>query len=196
MTDQNRSVSYLLTSTNKTVFTTGDLNKIWKYENYRSLIKRIGDLNKSGALIQIRKGLYTIDGLRVNELELANKVRTPSYISFETVLYKEGIIFQWDTQVTLASKESFSTLVGGTQLIYRKLKDNILLNGVGVFETDNYHIATKERAVLDMLYIDSNFHFDNLRSINFEKLQQLKSIYNSKKLNVVVKKLEGYARSY
>ncbi len=53
----------------------------------------------------------------------------------------------------------------------------ILTNINGIKKEDNYFIATKERAVLDILYVNDNFYFDNLRSLDFKKAKSLISIY-------------------
>ena len=196
MTDQTRGMENLIASTNKTVFTTSDFNKAWRYTNYRSLIKRINYLKKSGKIDQIQRGLYSIHNRSINEFELANKLRTPSYISFETVLHRDGIIFQWDKRITLASKESSQFKIDGQNILFRQVKDSILLNKTAINGQDNYYIATKERALLDMLYINSVFQFDNLRSIDFEIIENLIPIYEKKNLFKVVERLKEYAKSY
>ncbi len=196
MSDQNRSIQYLLNSTDKTVFTTQDLNKIWQYENYPSLIHRIQYLNKTNKIAKLKQGVYSFTGRSINPLEMANKLRTPSYISFETVLQKEGIIFQWDQRITLASNQSINLTVADTNIVFRKLKPNILLNQQGITKQNNYFIACKERAILDTLYINSSFTFDNLRNVDFDKLKQLLIIYQTASLKPVLNKLEQYAKSY
>lgn len=196
MTDKTRDIQNLIATTDKTVFNTDDLNKFLQYENYRSLIRRINYLNKTGKIIQLKRGLYSIRGRPVNELELANKIRTPSYISFETVLLREGIIFQWDNRITLAGNESIEYEINGHIILFRQLKQDILLNKNGVEQEENYFIASKERALLDMLYINPSFQFDNLRKINFEKIDFLLAIYNRKNLVKIVKKLKAHAQSY
>jgi len=196
MTDKADRLHQLLTSSSKTVFTTRDLGNIWAYDNYDSLLERIEYFTKTQKLKKLKKGLYAITGININELELANKLRTPSYISFETVLHKEGVIFQWDKRITLASNESIQMEVDKHNIVFRQIKDSILLNKTDIKDENNYFIATKERALLDMLYINSTFHFDNLRGIDFEKIKKLLDIYNRKSLNNIVKKLETYVGSY
>lgn len=196
MTDKTRDIQNLIATTDKTVFNTDDLNKFLQYENYRSLIRRINYLNKTGKIIQLKRGLYSIRGRPINEFELANKIRTPSYISFETVLLREGIIFQWDNRITLAGNESIEYEINGHIILFRQLKQDILLNKNGVEQEENYFIASKERALLDMLYINPSFQFDNLRNIDFEKIDFLLTIYNRKNLVKIVKKLKAHAQSY
>ncbi|MBW6441479.1 hypothetical protein K0B04_01040 [Patescibacteria group bacterium] len=196
MTDNARGLIDILNTTSKTVFSTQDFNKLWKYDNYRSLVRRINYLKNSGKIIQLKRGLYAIKGRSVNNMELANKLRTPSYITFETVLFKEGIIFQWDGRITLASKESIKMTVGGVNMIFRQVKSSILFSSQGIVANEKYFIASKERALLDMIYIKKDFVFDNLRDINFEKLRELAFIYDRKETFSIITSLEEYARSY
>ncbi|MBU0578684.1 hypothetical protein KKE34_00785 [Patescibacteria group bacterium] len=198
MTDQirqtlnscDRSLAGLLSLTTKTVFTTQDLAKLWRYKNYMSLIMRLEYLKKTGQLIKIRKGLYQIKGRAVNELELANKLRTPSYISFETVLFREGAILQWDRRITLAGAESISFKIQGQKIIFRQLQEKILLNNLGIVQEGNYFIAILERAVLDMIYLAPKFYFDSLDRVDFNLLHKLASLYEKKSIINLVKKME------
>ena len=58
------------------------------------------------------------------------------------------------------------------------MKDEILLNPIGVNreKEKNYFIATKERAVLDAIYFNSNYHFDNMNNFDYEKAFEIASI--------------------
>ncbi|OGC52110.1 hypothetical protein A2982_01285 [candidate division WWE3 bacterium RIFCSPLOWO2_01_FULL_39_13] len=196
MTDDRDKLQLLFTSSSKTVFTTRDFGNVWGYTHYDSLLERVEYFTKTNKLKKLRKGLYAIEGRKINEFELANKIRTPSYISFETVLHKEGVIFQWDRRITLASKESLQMEINGYKIVFRQVKDSVLLNKTGINEESNYFIASKERALLDMLYISSSFQVDNLRGIDFDAVENLLPIYGQKKLNKIVKGLKKHAGSY
>lgn len=57
---------------------------------------------RRGRLYRIRKGLYAKD-TNYSKLELATRIFTPSYVSFETILAREGLIFQFHTHISVAS---------------------------------------------------------------------------------------------
>ena len=57
---------------------------------------------KKGDLYHIRRGLYAKDA-QYDRFELAIKIFIPSYISFETVLASAGMIFQYYSQIFVAS---------------------------------------------------------------------------------------------
>jgi len=58
---------------------------------------------------------------------------------------------------------SISTKIefNGTLFIYRKLKPEILFNPDGVEKGEGYFIASKKRAISDMLYFNPRYYLDN-----------------------------------
>ncbi len=179
-----------LLKTNKTVFTNEDMAYIWGTTNENSLKKAIQYLVKKGKLIRIKKGLYAVEGRKYDVFELANRYKTPSYISFTTVLLKAGVVFQYSSEVYLASNNSKKIEIDGNNFIYKKISDPILFNPEGLVVEGNYTIATAERAFLDTLYLDRNFYFDNLGGVNFEKALRIAEIYQNKSLLLKVKQLK------
>lgn len=176
--------------TSKTVFTLDEMAYIWNLSNTSILIDKVSKLVKAKKLIRIRRGFYQVRGRDCDPLELGNKFRTPSYISFSTVLLQEGVVFQYSEEIYLASRDSRCVEVGDYTFVYRKLKDEILFNQSGIINKGNYMIADKERAFLDTLYLEPDFYFDNLRSINFDKCQIYSLIYKNKNLIKKIKDLQ------
>jgi hypothetical protein len=100
--------------------------------------------------------------LDYNRLELATSILKPAYVSFETVLAAEGLIFQVYEKIFAASYASREVIVDQQIYSYRKLKDPVLVNPLGIELTQETSIATPERAFLDTLYIHADYHFDSL----------------------------------
>jgi hypothetical protein len=73
------------------------------------------------------------------------------------------------------------------------LKDVVLFNSAGIVSKGNYSVATPERAFLDMIYLFPSYYFDNLKSINWEKCDEMAKIYNNKQLT---KRLNKYRKNY
>ena len=165
-----------------TVFSIKDIALIWREDNSDNLKSKIKYYLDKGKLFPVRRGIYakTQD---YNIFEAANKIYTPSYVSFETILLKEGVIFQYSEEVFMASQLSKEIKVNKRRIIYCKLKDEILLNQKGIIYEDNYYRADKERAFMDMIYLIKNYYFDNLRSINWDKCFDMLPLYNKKTLN-------------
>lgn len=139
-----------------TVFTAKDIAFLLKETKLNTIKAKINYYVKTKKLIPLRKGIYVKDK-SYNKLELATKIYTPSYISLETVLYKEGVIFQHYDSIFVVSYLSREITCDNQKYIYKKIKNEILLNPKGIRKEKNYFIATKERALLDALYLYKNY---------------------------------------
>ncbi len=173
---------------NKTVFTLKDLALLWQDDDTTSARVRLNYYVKKGQLYRLRKGIYVKDK-NYNKLELATRIFLPSYVSFETVLAKEGLIFQYQTVITVASYLSRKIIIDGQIYSYRKVKSAILANSIGIQQTNGVSIATKERSFLDILYHSTDYHFDNLRALDWKKIFQLLPLYENKSLEKKVQSL-------
>ena len=171
-----------------TVFTAKDISLIWKETDLDTIKARINYYVKRGKLYSPRRGIYARDK-NYNKLELATKIYTPSYVSLETVLQREGIIFQYYQAIFVISYLSREIFCDNQKYIFRKIKNEALVNNLGIERKENYFIATKERAFLDALYLYKDYHFDNLRSLNWDFCFEIVPIYKSKKL---IKLLKSY----
>lgn len=172
----------------KSVFTTKDAALLWQDSNINAIKVRLNYYVKNGDLYQPHRRLFT-KSKDYSYHELATRIFTPSYISFETVLLQTGLIFQYQSTITLASYLTRQIVIDGQTYSYRKVKDKILVNTNGVILENEYTIATKERAFLDTLYLHGNFHFDNLRSLDWEKVMELVPMYDNARLEKTIKKL-------
>jgi hypothetical protein len=175
----------------KTVFSIKELSQLFPNISYQSLKDRLSYAVKTKKLQKPRRGIYTKSNY--NPFELANKIYTPSYISLETVLLKEGIIFQEKKEITLVSYLTRTIKINDQIIIsYRKIKDPILNNLKGIVKNENYFIAEKERAFLDAIFLFKDFHFDNL-NLDWEKVFETVKIYQNKKLE---KRVNEYYKIY
>ena len=140
----------------------------------------------TGDLYHIRRGLYAKNA-NYNKLELATKILTPAYISFETVLRSAGIVFQYYSQIFVASYKSREIICNDQTYTFKSIKSKILTNPLGVKILDSYSIATPERAFLDIIYLNKNYYFDNLEPLNWDKVYEILPIYNNKSMQKRVK---------
>jgi predicted transcriptional regulator of viral defense system len=165
---------------------------LWQDDDTDSARVRLNYYVKKGNLHRLRRGIYVKDK-NYDKLELATRIFTPSYVSFETILAKEGLIFQYQTEITVASYLSRDITVDGQNYSYRKIKNAVLTNPAGIEQNNNISIATKERAFLDTLYSNTDYHFDNINALDWEKLHQLwpqlLALYRNKRLEKKVKSL-------
>ena len=173
---------------NKTVFSFKDIVLLWGDSGNATRV-RVNYYVKNGELYSIRKGLYAKDK-NYNKLELAVKVYTPSYISFETVLGRAGVTFQHYDQIFVASYLTRKIIADQQKYTYKKIKDLALINNAGVENKGNYFIATPERAFLDVIYLSKDYYFDNLSGLNWDKVFEILPIYRNKQMRKRVKKYQ------
>lgn len=153
----------LLLKSNQKLFHTQDLALLWGVKNRNTLYTIIKRYLKKGVLIKITKGLYsTVPTGEIDKFKLGSSlIHRFCYVSCETVLAKEGVISQKIYPITFVSSVSQKIEFNRTQYIYRKLKPEILLDPKGVEKRDGYFMATRERAISDMLYFNPRYYFDN-----------------------------------
>lgn len=172
----------------RSVFGLADVALLTGETNSISLIKKFHYQVGNGNLKNPRKGLYTKPIYEPSVL--ACTVYTPSYLSLDYVLQKEGVIFQYDSTITAVSYLSRALEIDGWKIKYSKIKDSILFNTTGVLSNPNgLNVATTERAFLDILYLKGELHFDSINTINTKLVQELLPIYESKALEKRVMKL-------
>lgn len=170
-----------LYQSSQTVFTNKDLAIIWNETNSDNLKSKISYYVKTGVLIRLTRGVFAKDD-SYNPKELVTGLYLPSYISFETVLREEGVVFQHYDTIFAAGPWSKTIEIGQTKIVFRRLKKTVLFNNSGVIFQDNYSTATVERALLDTLYLFPSYYFDNLKPIDWNKCQELSKIYQNKQL--------------
>lgn len=163
----------------KTVFRYDDLALLlWISNRYtlKNIFQRGSD---EGVFVLLQKWIYTLK--KYNSYELGCKLKSTSYISFETVLKSAGIIFQdYGENIFLASDNNLEKKIDGKNYLYKKIKNDILLNPLWIIQKQYYCVASPERAVCDRIYLSKNYHFDNLENIDYELLQQISQIYNKR----------------
>ncbi|MEI6649992.1 MAG: type IV toxin-antitoxin system AbiEi family antitoxin domain-containing protein [Candidatus Moraniibacteriota bacterium] len=164
----------------KTVFSMQDLRILWKIADADYLKTVVSRLFRRGKLIRLSRGIYALND-RYDRFEFANKLKTPSYVSLETVLAKENVIFQrYDGVVYSVSDNTLTRCIGSLEFRYKKIGKGILLNPLGIREEGSATVASVERAMCDRLYLSPGYHFDNLRGIDPERLEQTSMIYTKR----------------
>lgn len=175
-----KPISAILRSS-RSVFTFKDISLIWRNTDQKAVIAGINYYVGTGQLYRIRRGIYAKDK-NYDKTELACRIYTPAYVSFETVLTRAGINFQYYGQIFIASYLARQIIVDGQVYQYRKIKNALLTDSAGVLNKDGIAIATPERAFLDTLYLNTDYHFDNLVSLTWEKVFDILPLYNNKRM--------------
>jgi predicted transcriptional regulator of viral defense system len=177
---------------NQTVFSFKEFFLKWPNINPKALKSKLNYYIKRGDLYHIRRGIYAKDK-NYNRFELATKILSPAYISFESVLLPAGIIFQYYTQIFVATYQTREISCDGQTYVFKAIKPTILTNTIGVEIRDTYSIATPERAFLDIVYLNKHYHFDNLDPLDWNKVYEILPIYNNKSMQ---KRVNAYYKKF
>lgn len=158
-------------------------------DSNQTINKTIQRWCKNGTLIRLKGGLYTL-GKTYNQNiskegyleQIANKLRTPSYISTEYALSKYSILTESIypiTSVTVKNSRIYQNKTGG--YIYRNIKDELFCGyTIQKYSDKEIYIATKEKALFDYLYYKSPTLPTKLKNINLVEELRL-NIYDFKK---------------
>lgn len=176
----------------KTIFSGKDVALLWGEEREQKVSSRLNKYARSGKLIRLRRGFYAKDK-NYNRFELATRIYTPSYISFETILTRTGINFQYYGNIFVASYVTREIEADGQKISFIRMKDYVLSNTVGVEHQNGVAAAIKERAFLDRIYISKDYHFDNLNALNWDKVFEILPVYHNKKME---KRVNDYFKHY
>jgi predicted transcriptional regulator of viral defense system len=169
---------------------------------------------KKGYLQKIRQGYYRVSkSVLVSDPDhflVANRIYPPSYISLQSALrwydfIPEGV-FTF-TSITTRKPVLFHTPLGDFR--YQNLKRSLFF-GYRMQECKGHYfkIAEPEKALLDYLYLHPHLnHPDELfelrlntweikERVDWEKMEQYLSLFNSKTLTSRVQTLEQHLQSY
>lgn len=170
----------------KTIFSVKDVALLWGEEAENAVRVRLNNYVKTAKLIRVYRGIYAKDK-NYNRFELATRIYTPSYISFETVLTRTGINFQFYGNIFVASYVTRDIQAGDQKISFIRMKDYVLSNTVGIEHANGIATATKERAFLDRIYVSKDYHFDNLNALDWNKVFEIMPMYNNKRMERKVK---------
>lgn len=173
------------------IFSSQDLRSILNIRNDNTLYKTIEGLIKSGILKKIAKGKYYLSINKPDELQIANFLYSPSYISFESALNFYGILIQVSYPITSATPlRAFRTTVDEREFTYSHLGPKLYF---GYVKKNDLFIASPEKALADELYLVSKGikNIDttelDLRAIDKKIFTSIVKKFDYKPLNDLIK---------
>jgi predicted transcriptional regulator of viral defense system len=153
---------------------------------------------KSGYLIQLRRGVYTLaerfQKTTPHPFLIANRLKRASYVSLQSALEHYGLIPEHVpsiTSVTTGRPEKLTTLLGN--YIFKHIKKSLFSSYqlVDIGEGQSAFIARPEKALFDLLYLtpgsdNANYlqelRLENVESLDFKILIELAERSKSRKL--------------
>lgn len=184
----NQDLIYSLYKDKRTVFSLQEIAMLVDEPDFSKLKQRINYYVRTNKIRNPRRSIYTKEAYSVEEL--ACKIFKPAYISLEYVLQKSGMMFQYNSQVTTISYLSRAIQIDARDLVYRKIRNDLLYNTTGIIMDDHgISMATPDRAFLDTIYLNGAYHFDSLKPLDREKVLEMLPFYQSGPLYRRVEKL-------
>jgi predicted transcriptional regulator of viral defense system len=165
----------ILIDSGKTVFTPQDLRTLWEEGELNAKTNAVRMVTK-GLILRISKGYYALNE-QYNIYELANRMVTPSYVSFQSALTYAGVGFQVRNQIDCAARVNGRKKRGAILYVYYVLKDDLFFNLDGIRIKEGISIASPERAILDSLYLGFLPDIDDASKINVTALKRLSALY-------------------
>lgn len=183
------------------IFSLNDIKK----EDPNFYRARLNEWQNKGYIKKVIKEYYIFADVKIDEQLLfltANKIYSPSYISFESALSYYELIPEGVFSITsAAAKHTYAFTTKISDFFYKKIKPSAFFGYKLVpYRNQNYKIAEPEKAILDYFYLHtdlkSNDDFFELRInklefleiINQKKLENYLKIINNKMLTERVKK--------
>lgn len=184
----------------KYIFTPTDLERYFNVSN-DTAVKFILRNVKKGVYAKIKRGLYFDKNLKPSELEIANRMYSPSYVSFEYALSYYGIIPETVYSITSAtSKTSREFNVLNISYNFYHLKRELFFG----YEIKNIngqliYIAEQEKAFIDYLYfidLRKKTLSDriDIKKLNYNKILKFSKVFKRASLNELIKKIYDQSR--
>lgn len=155
---------------NFTIFSLNDIRSI----DSNFFRRRLSEWQEKGYIRKIIKGCYIFSDLELSEnvlFEIANRIYSPSYVSFEMALSYYHLIPESVYGITSAStRRTYKFRTPVAEFIYRTVRPQLFF-GYELVKYDNkyFKMATMEKAILDYFYINSNVRTrDDFRSLRVD----------------------------
>ncbi len=156
--------------------------------------RRLSEWQEKGYIRMVVKGYYIFSELALNEqalFEIANRIYSPSYVSFEMALSHYELIpesIYGITSATALKTANFKTPIG--DFLYRSIHPRLYF-GYELLKTGDkvYKLASAEKALLDFLYFRPGMReADDFTDLRVDR-KVFQRIIDRKKMN-------AYARAF
>jgi predicted transcriptional regulator of viral defense system len=157
------------------VFHVRDLANLWEIRDKNTLHTTLKRYTQMGLLYRIYRGFYSLRPVEdIDPWVLGIKaIHDYAYIGAESILFNEGIINQPPSYVTVISGQSKKYSIGSNNYYSRKMNEIYLYNPDGLLKKKGIMVSAVSRAVVDMLYFNPKYYFDNDKLINWSEVKRL-----------------------
>lgn len=165
----------ILMESGRTIFTPLDLRMLWRLNALSAKMSAVRMVEK-GLILRLASGLYAPND-RYNRYELANRIVTPSYVSFQSALFYAGVNFQARTEIGSIALRDHQKKVGNILYTYAAMKKELFFNSEGVVTREGASMAAPERAILDSFYFGYLPDIDDSGKLNKTYLAKWSLMY-------------------
>ena len=206
--NKNRSKTIIELAEKLPVFTFHDFLGAEESASYLRMV--LHRYEKSGKLLRVKKGIYTttayVEKMRNRgEIEiftdfLANFLYLPSYLSLDTILYRNNILTEIPVNLTSVSQNKTAMFINKLgNFIYHTIRPSLFF-GFELSKESGFSImrATKAKALFDFLYLRKNvlpnkeavselrLNVENLSRADIKDLKKYVALEDSKKLKTIL----------
>ena len=165
----------ILMESGRSIFTPLDLRLVWRMNVLSAKVSAVRMVGH-GLMMRPAKGIYALNE-RYSPYELANRLVSPSYVSFQASLFHAGINFQARREIGSVATRDRQKKVGGVVYTYVAMKKELFFNMEGVVTREGVSMASPERAILDSFYFGYLPDIDNAGKLNKTTLAKLSAWY-------------------
>ncbi len=165
----------ILMESGRSVFTPLDMRLMWRM-NVLSAKMSAMRMVENGLMIRLVHGFYALNN-RYSPYELANRLVSPSYVSFQASLFHAGVNFQARREIGSVATRDRQKKVGDVLYSYAAMKKELFFNREGVVTREGVSIALPERAILDSFYFGYLPDIDDTGKLNKTFLAKLSALY-------------------
>ncbi len=165
----------ILMESGRSIFTPLDMRLLWQMNALSAKISAVR-MVENGLMMRLANGYYALND-RYNPYELANRLVSPSYVSFQASLFHAGINFQARREIGSVATRDRQRKVGDVLYTYAAMKKELFFGMEGVVTREGVSIASPERAILDSFYFGYLPDIDDAGKLNKTTLAKLSAGY-------------------
>lgn len=157
--------------------------------------RRLNEWQDRGYIKKVLKGYYVFADLELSEnvlFEIANRIYSPSYVSFETALSYYGLIPESVYGITsVSTRRTYKFKSQLAEFSYRTIAARLFF-GYEIIQYNNktFKLASIEKAILDYFYINTHIKSeDDFLSLRIDKDTFSKRV-DKKKFYIFLKRFQ------
>jgi len=188
------NIRRILLKNNTRVFSARELGELLSLSPRQSLYYLEKGLKES-LFYQLKRGLYSLRSDPPSELEIANRLYRPSYVSFEYALAYYNLIPEMVYKVTSATTKTTREFVTDDKTYSYSTIKPVAYTGyeLKVIDEKRFLMAEAEKAAVDYLYLVSLnkrawLERLDLSSVNKNKVKFYAGLFGKKSLDKLIKK--------